>query len=248
MLPVLVFLLGILIGSFLNVCIYRLPRGESIAFPPSHCPQCGKNIKYRDLVPVASYLILRGRCRFCKSVIPARYPFVETLTGALFLVTYFKFGFGISFLKNAVFLSILLVVAFIDSEYSIIPGKLMIFGLAAGIILNIVGYKSNGYMLDYLYGSLLGGGVIFLIVALTGGMGGGDIQIMAVAGLFLGLWNTLLTLILSFIIGAGAGITLIILKKKNRRDYIPFGPWISVSAFIALFFGKSIIDWYISLL
>lgn len=245
---IIILFFGLFIGSFLNVCIYRIPRRESIAYPPSHCPNCNNKIKYYDLIPVLSYMILKGKCRYCKEKISIKYLLIEMLTGIVYVLSYIRFGTSIEFVKSALILSILIAVAFIDLEYSIIPVKLMIFACAAGILLNIIGYKLDGNLLDYLYGFLLGGGVIGAIVAITGGMGGGDIQLMAVIGLFLGFKLTLLTLMLSFIIGACAGLILIGLKKKSRRDFIPFGPWISLAACLSIFIGEGIINWYISLL
>jgi len=245
---IIIFLIGLLIGSFLNVCIYRIPRGESIIFPPSHCTNCKSRIKSYDLIPVLSFLLIKGRCRACGQKISIKYPIVEILTGLLYIIGFMKFGMTVEFLRNSILISILIAVAFIDLEHSIIPGRLMIFAAVAGIILHIIGYKSNSYLLSCLYGFLTGGGTIFLIVLLTGGMGGGDIQLMAVIGLFLGFKNILLTLMLSFIIGALAGITLVLLKKKSRRDYIPFGPFIACAALITIFYGDAILAWYISLL
>ena len=243
----LIFILGLLIGSFLNVCIYRLPKGQSIAFPPSHCTGCSNRIKPYDLIPVISYIILKGKCRHCNTSISIKYPLVEILTGVLFLFSFLKFGYSIEFIKSIVLLSVLVAVTFIDFEYSIIQVEFMIFASLTGIVLNIIGYEFNIHLLNYLYGFLVGGGVILAIVLLTNGMGGGDIQLMTVIGLFLGFKLTLLTLMLSFVIGAFAGVTLIVLKKKSRKDFIPFGPWISIAAFVSLFFGDSILRWYFSL-
>lgn len=245
---VVIFLIGLLIGSFLNVCIYRIPKGESIAFPPSHCTSCNHRLGPLDLVPVFSYVFLRGRCRYCHEKISIRYPIVEMLNAFMYLLCFLKFGLTLEFVKFALLLSVLIVISLIDLDHSIIPGYIIIFAAVAGIILDIIGYKLNVSLLNYLYGMLIGGGVILLIVVLTGGMGGGDIQLMAVIGLFLGFKNTILTLLLSFIIGGAAGATLILLKKKSRKDYIPFGPWIAAAAFIAVFLGDSIVNWYISLL
>lgn len=245
---IFIFLLGLLIGSFLNVCIYRIPRGESIVFPPSHCTSCDHKLGPLDLVPVFSYIFLKGRCRYCHEKISLRYPVIEMLNAVMYLLCFLKFGLTFEFVKFAVLLSVLIVISLIDFDHSIIPGYIIIFAASAGIILNIIGYKFNAGLLNYLYGALTGGGVILLIVLLTGGMGGGDIQLMAVVGLFLGFKSTVLTLLLSFIIGGIAGVTLILLKKKSRKDYIPFGPWIAAAAFIAVFLGDRIISWYISML
>lgn len=241
------FIIGLFIGSFFNVCIYRIPRGESIAFPPSHCPSCGLRIKPYDLVPVISYVFLRGRCRSCGERISLEYPAVEMLTGLIYMLLYLKYGFNIDLLKYMVLFSLLIIVSIIDLKHSIIPFKLMIAGYLAGIIFAAIGYILNGDILTYIFGFLIGGGVILIIVLISGGMGGGDIQLMSVIGLFLGFKLSILSLLLSFIIGACAGLTLILLKKKNYRDYIPFGPWLSLAACISIFIGDMLISWYISL-
>ena len=245
---IFITLFGLMIGSFLNVCIYRIPRNESISFPPSHCTSCGHKLGPADLVPLFSYMFLRGRCRYCGERISVRYPLVEALGGAAFLLCYIRFGLTVESIKYALLICVLISVTFIDGDHGIIPGKLMIFAAISGIILNLIGHKFNAGLLSYLYGALLGGGVIMLIVLLTGGMGGGDIQLMAVVGLFLGFKRCALSLLLSFIIGGLAGALLLLTKKKSRRDYIPFGPWISAAAVIGIFFGDSIVNWYISLL
>ncbi|MDI6618167.1 MAG: prepilin peptidase [Clostridiales bacterium] len=248
LLYVFVFLFGLITGSFLNVCIYRIPMNESLIFPPSHCMRCGGKIAWYDLFPVVSFIILNGRCRKCGGKIPLQYPLVEFASGVVFLICFLKFGFSVIFIKSIFLLSVLIIVSFIDFEYSVIPGKLIIFLGIVGIILDILGYKSNTSLLNFLYGFILGGGLIFLIVLITGAMGGGDVQLMAAIGIYLGLRLTLLTLLLSFVTGAAAGIVLIILKKKTRRDYIPFGPWISIAAFISVFLGEGMVNWYLSLL
>lgn len=247
MLIIFVLIIGLLVGSFLNVCIYRIPRNKSIVFPPSHCTNCSTRIKPYDLIPVISYIFLKGKCRTCGEKISIKYPIVELITGILFVLTFLKFGLSIDLIKFIILISILIIVSFIDFEYGIIPGKIMIISASFGVILNIISFGLSLSLLTYLYGLLIGGGVIFLIVVFTGGMGGGDIQLMAVIGLFLGFAQTILTLLLSFIIGAAVGIILILLKKKSRKDSIPFGPWISLAAILSIFLGETLIGWYLAL-
>lgn len=243
-----ILILGLLIGSFLNVCIYRIPRNKSIIFPPSHCTNCGDKIKPYDLVPLLSYIFLKGKCRSCGEKISIQYPFVELITGLLFVSAFVIFSLNLDFVKYIILISILITVSIIDLEHKIIPGKIMIFGAISGLVLDIVITGFNTTLLTYLYGMLTGGGIILLIVLLTKGMGGGDIQLMAVVGLFVGFKGAVLTLLLSFLLGASAGVILILFKKKSRKDYIPFGPWISIAALITVFFGNYIINWYFSLL
>ena len=239
------FILGTLIGSFLNVVVYRVPREESLSFPPSHCPSCNTRLKAYDLVPVVSYLFLGGKCRTCKTAISIRYPLVEMLTGLLFLVTVMEA------LKYLIVIALLLPVALIDYDHTIIPDRLNvgIFLTALSFLLLEV-YLGNAAfrdLLNPLYGMVLGGGFfLFIAVVTKGAMGGGDIKLMAALGFLFGTANTLLLMFLSFIIGGALSSLLLLLKIKKRKDYIPFGPFICVSAFIVIFWGNQILNWYLS--
>ncbi|WP_313119240.1 prepilin peptidase [Proteiniclasticum ruminis] len=245
------FILGTLIGSFLNVVVYRVPREESLSFPPSHCPSCNTRLKAYDLVPVVSYLFLGGKCRTCKTAISIRYPLVEMLTGLLFLVTVMKFGVSLEALKYLIVISLLLPVALIDYDHTIIPDRLNvgIFLTALSFLLLEV-YLGNAAfrdLLNPLYGMVLGGGFfLFIAVVTKGAMGGGDIKLMAALGFLFGTADTLLLMFLSFIIGGALSSLLLLLKIKKRKDYIPFGPFICVSAFIVIFWGNQILNWYLS--
>lgn len=245
------FILGTLIGSFLNVVVYRVPREESLSFPPSHCPSCNTRLKAYDLVPVVSYLFLRGKCRTCKTAISIRYPLVEMLTGLLFLVTVMKFGVSLEALKYLLVIALLLPVALIDYDHTIIPDRLNvgIFLTALSFLLLEV-YLGNAAfrdLLNPLYGMVLGGGFfLFIAVVTKGAMGGGDIKLMAALGFLFGTANTLLLMFLSFIIGGALSSLLLLLKIKKRKDYIPFGPFICVSAFIVIFWGNQILNWYLN--
>ncbi|MDD4569628.1 MAG: prepilin peptidase [Tepidanaerobacteraceae bacterium] len=238
-----IFILGTVIGSFINVCIYRIPRGESVVYPPSHCSRCGYHLQPQDLIPLLSYFWLRGRCRKCGARISMRYPLVEFLTGIMFLATFNKFGFTFNFLTAIILVICLIISLFIDLEHQIIPDKVVLPTMAAGLLINIVMHWKD--LPDYLMGFALGGGIIFLIVVLSkGGMGGGDIKLFATVGMFLGLRLTVLAILLSFIFGSIAGLILIILKYKRMKDAIAFGPFIALGSVVSLFMGDRIISWY----
>ena len=242
---ILVLLFALIIGSFLNVCIYRIPKKESISFPPSHCPNCNTSLKPVDLVPVLSYIFLKGQCRYCGNGISIRYPVVEAINGFLWVMLYLRLGASISFIGMAILSSLLLVISIIDFDTTEIPDGLNLFGLVLGII--YIGIQWNmSILLSSAIGMVLGGGLFFLIaVASKGGMGGGDIKLMAVLGLWLGWRLTILVALLAFIIGAVISIALISLKIRGRKDYIPFGPFIGIGAYIAIVFGDSLINWYL---
>jgi leader peptidase (prepilin peptidase)/N-methyltransferase len=243
---VVIFLFGLLIGSFLNVVIYRLPEGQSIATPPSHCPKCNTQLKPKDLVPVFSWLALGGKCRYCKTKVPVRYALVELLTGCFFLFTYWKFGLQWSLLVWLVFVSVMIAVTFIDLDHQIIPDELNIFLLIVFIVANL--FLTFVPWKDGVFGALAGSVPLFLIVLLTGGagMGMGDVKLMFVVGLYLGLWNTVLALFLSFIFGGFFGVLLLVTKIKGRKDAIPFGPWLVLGTLTAIYFGQDLITWYLN--
>lgn len=247
MLPLLIFILGIIIGSFLNVCIYRIPRVESISYPPSHCTSCGTRIKPYDLFPVFSYIFLRGKCRSCGVKISIRYPLVEFLVGLLFLALYMIYGVSFEFLKYMILIPFIIVIGFIDFETTDVYFKTTLSGSIVGIILLILGNYLGFGLWEYIYGALLGAGVISLIVILTKGMGWGDVEICFLCGIYLGLRLTLLMLFLSFVFGGVIGLILIILKKKSPKDYIPFGPFITLAALFCIYFGERLLQWYFSL-
>lgn len=244
---IFIFFIGLIIGSFLNVCIYRIPKGESISYPPSKCNICGEYIKPYDLIPIISYLLLKGKCRNCGTTLSLQYPVVELLNGFICLMLYFKFGFSLIFLKYILITSLLLVISIIDYKFMIIPNKLIIFGFIIVSILNIL-YNFPSSYLNGLIGLLFGGG-IFLIIALVtkGAMGGGDIKLISLIGFALG-FKVLMIILCSFIIGALLSIILLLTKIKSRKDYIPFGPFISISTIIVLFFYKEILTLYFNLI
>jgi len=246
---ILIFLLGIIVGSFLNVCIYRIPREESIAFPPSHCTKCSHPLAWYDLIPVASYLFLRGKCRYCGEAVSPQYPIVETLNGILYLSIFHYFGLSLEFVFYGFMAGILLVICVIDYYEQIIPDGLILIILIATISYKAAAHFLNGtpiLLKDGISGSL-SGGLLFLAIAVisNGAMGGGDIKLIAVLGLILGLKKTLLNILLAFIIGAAVSLYLLLSGRKGRKDAIPFGPFINIAFIITLFYGDMIIRWYV---
>jgi leader peptidase (prepilin peptidase)/N-methyltransferase len=246
--PIVVFIFGAVIGSFLNVCIYRMPRSKSIVRPGSSCPACEKPIKFYDNIPIMSYVILGGKCRHCGTKISLRYPFVELLTAAIFLMIYRRWGLSYELFIQMFFVSLLVAVTFIDYDFQIIPDILSIGGLIAGIAISFI--RPNFRFLDALYGVLLGGGVLFVIaygyqlITKREGMGGGDIKLLAMIGAFTGLKGVIFSLIGGSIIGTLVGIPLMFIKKENTQYAIPFGPFLSLSAAIYLFKGNGIMHYF----
>lgn len=243
-LQIIIFILGLSVGSFLNVCIYRIPDGKSISFPPSHCPNCKHNLNAIDLIPILGFILNRGKCKYCKTKISLQYPLIELLTGVLFLWLFNKFLIDIYFLKYAVLTSLLIVVTFIDLKTQEIPDGLIYFGLVAGLLFNLYNIRTD--MVTGIIGFFLGGGAFLLIAMLTGGaMGGGDIKLMGVLGLFFGWKLIILIAFISFLLGAVVSLALIATKIKGRKDYIPFGPFIAAAALIVIFYGEQIMQLYL---
>lgn len=247
-----IFILGLLIGSFLNVCIYRIPRGESIVFPASHCTRCGNKIKWYDLIPVISYIFLKGKCRDCKDKISLRYPFIELITGAIFLALYIEYNLSFTFFRYIILVTFLIVIGMIDFDTTDVYFSTTLSGIIVGIIIVIVGGVYNqgiflNAILPYIFGAIIGGGSIAIIILITGGMGWGDAEICLLCGIFLGWKLTLVMMFLSFIIGAVVGILLVVSKKKSRKDYIPFGPFIALAGIITIIFGERLFVWYMSM-
>lgn len=255
---VIIFIFGLIIGSFLNVCIYRIPRDESIVAPPSHCPDCGTRLKPFDLIPLLSYLINRGKCRYCGLKISPRYFLVELLTGIVSVALVVKYGLTVDFVAFLFLTYILIVVFFIDLDHQIIPNELVIVGLIAGAILFVYNlflpfqiYSDNSWwnpLLGLVVGSGFLLGVSLIGLAIYKGddvMGMGDVKIFAPIGLFLGWRMTLLALFMSVVLGGMSSLMLILLGKANRKSMIPFGPFIVGAAFITIMWGWDILNWYL---
>lgn len=243
-----VVLFGLCIGSFLNVCIYRIAREESIYFPQSHCISCGYNLKPKDLIPVFSYVSLGGRCRICKEKISIRYPLVEILNACLYLLIYLKYGFTLECFKFFLFASLLIVIAFIDFETKYVYNSTIIFGILTGALFITLEYlESKSVPWDYVIGGFIGFGVIYLIVILTRGMGEGDIDIALICGLFLGIRGIIVTLFISIILGGIVSAIILIFKLKDKRSEIAFGPYLAVGGIVACIYGTSLLDMYFKL-
>ncbi|MBF0568021.1 MAG: prepilin peptidase [Nitrospirae bacterium] len=254
---ILTFVLGVfglIVGSFLNVCIYRLPiKGLSIVTPPSGCPVCGKRIKPWHNIPVISYLALRGRCAYCGVHISLRYPVVELLNAVFYVLIYAKFGLSAYSIYYMMFVSALIVITFIDIDYQIIPDVITLPGIVLGVVGSIFILPEPHYgRLIGISGSLIGlltGGVIFYIIAVVsrGGMGGGDIKFMAMVGATMGWKSVLLTIFIGSFAGSVYGISLMVFKGKGRKTRIPFGPFLSLGAAVSLFYSREIIAFYLNL-
>ncbi len=239
------FLGGLILGSFLNTCIHRLPRGESIVAPASHCPNCGQRLGWLDLIPLAGFFLLRGRCRYCHKAISWRYPLVELVLGLLLVFFYFFLDSGM-FLTATVVAALLVVVTCTDLEQGLIPDAIVLPALGTGILFSLVSPSIT--LANSLAGALLGGGVLVAVALLSrGGMGGGDIKLLAALGAWLGPRQVLLILFLSFFLGGIGALGLLLLKIKARRDAIAFAPYIAAAVFITLFWGEMLYDWYFRL-
>jgi len=246
---VLIFILGLIVGSFSNVCINRIPKNESIIYPASHCPKCRSNISPKDNIPILSYILLKGRCRNCKSKISIQYPIVELITGLIYLIIYLTYGLSVQTLIYIILSSALIIIAFIDLNEQIVPDVISLPGIVIGFIISFfVLYIS---FINSALGVLVGGGII-LIIGMAGSvifkkeaMGGGDVKLAAMIGAFLGWRYIIISLFLGFFLGALAGIILILSKAKSKEDVVPFGPFIVLGSFITLLWGEKIISWYI---
>lgn len=243
-----VVLFGLRIGSFLNVCIYRIAREESISFPPSHCTSCGYELKPKDLVPVLSYAFLGGKCRSCKEKISIRYPLIEILNALLYVVIYLNYGFSFELFKFAVFASLMIVIGFIDFDTKYVFNSTVILGVVSGIIFLIAEcIITKNIPWTNLAGAAIGFGVIWTIVALTGGMGEGDIDIALICGLFVGIKGIIVTLFLAFVLGGVAALFIMILKLKDRKAEMAFGPYLAISGMIAMLYSTKLIELYLKL-
>ncbi len=254
-----VFIFGAIIGSFLNVCIARIPRRQSIILPASHCPLCKKRLRFYDNIPLISYILLRGRCRFCGAAISPRYPVVELLMAVLTVGLFYWFGLSLAFFIYLVFVAALIVIAFIDFDFRIVPDVISLPGIGLGLAAAIVnrqfslGVSSSALPspLSSVFGLLLGGGILWAVAwvyqLLTGkeGMGGGDIKLLAMIGVFLGWASVLLTLFLASLSGAVVGLSLMFAKGVDSKYALPFAPFLCLGALLALFFGGDLISFYL---
>ena len=259
------FFFGSAIGSFLNVCIYRLPREESIVFPPSNCTSCNNPIRFYDNIPMISYLFLRGKCRSCRERISPVYLIVEVLSGLICALLVWRFGFSLTTLFYFVFLSALVVITFIDLEHMIIPNVITFPGIVVGIIYaglktdwntahllfgssrlnleSIIRILNGVPIIDSIFGIILGGGVLFLIgflyevIRKREGMGMGDVKLLAMIGAFLGWKGVIFVVFISSLIGTVVGISIILYKRGDLKYAIPYGPFLSLAAALYCYTG-----------
>jgi leader peptidase (prepilin peptidase)/N-methyltransferase len=250
------FVFGLLLGSFLNVLIYRLPCGQSVVTPRSYCPQCGRFIPWHDNIPVISFLLLKGHCRACRRKISFRYPLVEGLTALFSLFVYLKFGGGLPYLFYFVLLAApLIAITFIDLEHKIIPDILSLPGIAAGILATLLlsDLPIIEAALRALIGLLAGGGTLFLVswfyekIRHQEGIGGGDIKLAAMLGAFFGWKGIFAVLLFSSLLGSLTGVVLMVVFRKGLKFAIPYGPFLAAGALLYLFYGETLITGYLRL-
>lgn len=270
---IMVFLFGLVVGSFLNVCIVRLPHGRSIATPPSHCPRCGTGIRFYDNIPVISFIVLRAQCRKCGAPISWRYPAVELLNALVYVWVVHEFWLGGEAFMIMALCSSLIVITFIDYDHQIIPDVITLPGMVVGLSLAPFFMSSLGGplpfhlsglfphagpyltgLLNSVVGLLLGGGPLLALgwawekLRHVEAMGGGDIKLMGMVGSFLGWKYALLTIMIGALAGSVVGISLIVLRKHQMEKIIPFGPFLAVGAVISAFYGSDILAWYLGLM
>jgi leader peptidase (prepilin peptidase)/N-methyltransferase len=245
--PAALFVLGTVLGSFFNVVIHRLPRGESVVSPRSRCPHCGRAIQWWDNIPLVSFLVLGGRCRSCRRPIAWRYPAVELATAVLLVSAWLRFGpsgDGLGLLTASVLSLLLVPIFFIDLEHRLVPNVITYPGIVVALLLAAAG----GRLINAAIAAA-GAGAVFLAIALIsrGGMGGGDVKLAAMLGAFLGWPDAAVAILLAFIGGAAAGVALIVAGLRTRKDAIPFGPALAAGALIALYAADPLLRWYTGL-
>jgi leader peptidase (prepilin peptidase)/N-methyltransferase len=242
------FMLGLAVGSFLNVCIYRIPLKKSIVNPPSSCPQCGERIRFYDNIPLISYIVLLGRCRKCGKPISIGYPLVELIMGLLSLCLFVKYKLSHQYFLFLVFSASLIVISFIDLRHQIIPDIISIPGIAIGLLISLIFRDITWY--DSLIGIIGGGGILYLVAhvfaMLTGkeGMGGGDIKLLAMIGAWMGWLPLPFIIIISSLTGAVIGGLSLLFTRQGLRAKIPFGPFLTLGALVYLFLGNELLLWY----
>jgi leader peptidase (prepilin peptidase) / N-methyltransferase len=240
-------ILGLAIGSFLNVCIHRVPQKMSIVRPASSCPQCGYVLRWIDNVPVVSYALLAGRCRACRARISPRYPIVELITMGVFVAHYYVFGWDAVLIPRLVFAAILIALFAIDLEHRLLPNVITLPGIVVGLAFSTM--LPPG-LVDAIIGVLAGGGVLWLVgeayYRYSGqeGMGGGDVKMLAMIGAFLGWQLMVLTLVLSSVLGSVVGLLVIVFRKGGMKYALPYGTFLSLAALVASLYGRRILDWY----
>lgn len=247
----LVVALGLVVGSFLNVCMYRLPRGESIAYPSSHCTACGRALAWHENVPVVAWLLLRGRCRTCGERISIVYPLVEVVAAIIAVVWFLHFGPSVLFLSRVLFAFALVVLFVIDLQHRILPNVITVPGIAVGFLFSLVGPPGAPGWIGSLAGLVAGGLSLFLIAEayyrIRGeeGLGMGDVKMLAMIGAFLGWKLMLLTLVLSSFLGSFVGVAMIVTRTGGLKYALPFGTFLAIGALVASLVGDPIVNWYL---
>ncbi len=242
-------LIGLTIGSFLNVCIYRIPRGESVVHPPSRCTSCGKRLAAWHNIPVVSWLVLRGRCAYCRTPVSARYPSIETLTAVVFALHGVFFEPGALLVVRLAFAAALIVLAFIDLDHRILPNPITLTGVVAGVVASL--FLPPGWQAS-LIGVVIGGGVLWAIgeayFRLRGieGMGMGDVKMLGMVGAFLGWKAVLVTLVVASFAGAFVGVVMLRLRSHAMKYQLPFGTFLAAAALVASLGGDRLVAWYLS--
>lgn len=242
-----IFIFGTIIGSFLNVCIFRIPKGESISYPPSHCGGCGHKLGFFDLFPIVSWLFLKGKCRYCGEKVSVQYPIIEAFTGVLFVLLFYEFGVDFYLVKYMFFTTALIVIGIIDLKtqdvYDSIIWLLGIGGVVFAIIEYFLNYEVS--LISLALGIIIPA-IIIAVFAVFDAMGWGDVEIIGVVGLFLGFKLNMLNLFISIVLGGIAAFVLMIWKRREGKDTMAFGPYIALSSYITLLFGSEILQWYLS--
>lgn len=245
---IFIAIIGLCIGSFLNVCIYRIPREESISFPPSHCTNCEHRLQWYELIPVFSYIFLKGKCKNCKEKISIQYPLIELTNAVLYVLVFLKYQYSLDTIKFMVLVSFLIVIGVIDLKTKFVYNSTMILMGIVAVIFLITDYaKLKSFPMDNILGGILGLVIIGLIVFITRGMGEGDIEIAAISGLFLGLKGEVFMLFFAVILGGIVGAIILIVKRKSGKTEMPFGPFLAIAAITAIFYGNFIINQYLTM-
>lgn len=272
---VITFIVGLIIGSFLNVCIYRIPSESLSIHSPRHsfCPSCGKIIRVYDNIPILSYFILSGKCRYCKSKISIQYPLVEFLTGAFFLLFLYTFQLSLTFVVACIFVSILIAISVIDLRHFIIPNELVYTGMIIGLIFAFITAVINRkptYVIYGIFGMFIGGGIIAAIgwfgklLLRREAIGMGDVKLMAMMGMYLSWWpyqqmtlmkylfrsirSMIIVLFISAFVGAIIGTFAMLFRKGEERNVIPYGPFLSAGAILTLLYCEKVWTWYLGFL
>ena len=246
-----IFIYGLCIGSFSNVCIHRLPLSKSIKSPPSSCPHCSHLIRFYDNIPLISYVLLKGKCRNCKKHISFRYPFVELLGGVFALLIYLKYGLTFEAFLYYIFVIALIIITFVDIDHQIIPDVISLPGIPIGFLASFALPSIN--FMDSLIGILVGGGSLFIVLwvyhFVTGaeGMGGGDVKLLAMIGAIIGWKGVIFTIFISSVTGTIIGIVIMLRTKKGLKLAVPFGPFLSIGAVLYVFYGPELIRWYFNI-